>query len=158
MGGVVLGLSLTLLLIYPQGEEKKIKKQFHLFSELVSKDSEEDSFTLLKKAKQIGSLFDDPCELKMSDPPLSGSYSREEIISFAIRARSHFSQLALKFYDLNIGLFQEGMARVVLTSRLIGRSTSGEGIDEVRELECLLEKIEKKWLFNQVEVVEVLKK
>jgi hypothetical protein len=31
-------------------------------------------------------------------------------------------------------------------------------MDEIRELECLLKKIDSKWLFNQIEVVQVLKK
>jgi hypothetical protein len=31
-------------------------------------------------------------------------------------------------------------------------------VDEIRELECLLKKIDKKWFFNQIEVIEVLKK
>jgi hypothetical protein len=31
-------------------------------------------------------------------------------------------------------------------------------MDETRELECLLRKVEKKWLFSAIEVVEVLKK
>lgn len=158
ISGFILTLAIVLLFTFSQSEEKKIKRQFRLFSELVSKDSEEDSFTLLKKAKQIGSLFGDPCELKTSYPTLSGSYSREEIVSYAIRARSHFSQLALKFYDFDMNPFQKGMVRVVLTSRLIGKSISGEGVDEIRELECLLERIDKKWLLKQIEVVEVLKK
>ncbi len=156
--GFILTLAVILFFTFSQSEEKKIKKQFYMFSTLVSKDSDEDSFTLLKKAKQIGSLFNDPCELRLSEPPLSGSYSREEIISYTIRARAHFLQFTLKFYDFNVILPQEGIAQVVLTSRLIGKSISGEGIDEVRELECQLEKIEKKWLFKQIEVVEVLKK
>jgi hypothetical protein len=31
-------------------------------------------------------------------------------------------------------------------------------VDDTRELDCILKKIEKKWLFSQIEVVEVLKK
>jgi len=45
-----------------------------------------------------------------------------------------------------------------LIYRLTGNSTTGERIDETRELECVLKKIERKWLFHQIEVVEVLKK
>jgi hypothetical protein len=31
-------------------------------------------------------------------------------------------------------------------------------VDETRELECVLKKIARKWLFSAIEVVEVLKK
>jgi len=47
---------------------------------------------------------------------------------------------------------------VTLTGRLTGRSGTGEQVDETRELECVLKKIERKWLFSEIEVVEVLKK
>jgi len=45
-----------------------------------------------------------------------------------------------------------------VTGKLTGKSSSGEQMDEVRELECLLKKIENKWLISQLEVVEVLRK
>jgi hypothetical protein len=64
----------------------------------------------------------------------------------------------LKFYDSDIAFPEKGVAKVTLTARLTGKSTAGEQMDETRELECLLRKIEKKWLFSQIEVVEVLKK
>jgi len=64
----------------------------------------------------------------------------------------------LKFYDLNIAFPEKGIARVTLTAKLTGKLTVGEYVDETHELESLLKKIEKKWLFSKFEVVEVLKK
>jgi hypothetical protein len=103
-------------------------------------------------------LFDEHCELKTDYPSLSGSYTREEISAYAGSARSHVSQLSLKFYDLQIAFPEKEVAKVTLTARLTGTSTAGERIDETRELECLLRKPEKKWLFSQIDVVEVLRK
>jgi len=139
-------------------EEKRVKKQFHLLSKWVSKSSEENAFTMLQKVKNIGSLFDAHCELKFPDHSLSGTYTLEEISTYAGSARSHASQLDLKFYDFDIAFPENGVAKVTLTARLTGKSTAGEQMDETRELGCLLKKIEKKWLFSQIEVVEVLKK
>jgi hypothetical protein len=64
----------------------------------------------------------------------------------------------LKFYDFHIIFPERVVAKVTLTARLTGRSTAGEQTDETRELECVLKKIENKWLLSQIEVVEVLKK
>ena len=139
-------------------EEKRVKKQFRLLSEWVSKSTEENAFTMLERMKQIGSLFDAHCELRVPDQSLSGSYTREEISTYAGSARSQVSQIDLKFYDLQVAFPEKEVAKVTLTARLTGRSTAGERIDETRELECLLRKIEKKWLFSQIEVIEVLKK
>ena len=153
---VIIGI-LAAVIFFPN-EEKRVKKQFNLLSEWVSKPPDENTFTLLQKMKNIGTLFDEHCELKVPDQSLSGSYTREEISTYAGSARSHASQLDLKFYDLHIVFPEKEVAKVNLTARLTGKSTAGEQVDETRELECVLRKIEKKWLFSQIEVVEVLKK
>jgi len=151
---VVIGIVVAIIL-FPS-EEKRVKKQFHFLSEWVSKSTEENAFTMLQRMKDIGSLFDAQCELKVPDQSLSGTYTREEISTYAGSARSHVSQLDLKFYDFDISFPEKGVAKVTLTARLTGRSTTGEQTDDTRELECVLKKIENKWLFSQIEVVEVL--
>ena len=153
---VVIGCVIVIT-VFPR-EEKRVKKQFHLLSEWVSKSPEENALTMLQKMKNIGSLFDAHCELKVPDQSLSGTYTREEISTYAGSARSHVSQLDLKFYDLQIVFPEKEVAKVTLTARLTGRSTAGEQMDDTRELECLLKKTENKWLFSQIEVIEVLKK
>jgi hypothetical protein len=152
----ILGIVIAIM-IFPS-EEKRVKKQFRLLSEWVSKSTEENAFTMLQRMKDIGSLFDAHCELKVPDQSLAGRYTREEISTYAGSARSQVCQLDLKFYDLQVVFPEKGAAKVSLTARLTGRSTAGERIDEARELECLLRKIEKRWLFSQIEVIEVLKR
>ena len=153
---VVVGIVVAITLI--PSEEKRVKRQFYLLSEWVSKSPEENAFTMLQKMKNIGTLFDERCEMKIADQSLSGSYTRQEVSAYAGSARSHASQLDLTFYDLRIVFPEKEIARVNLTARLTGRSTAGERVGETRELECVLRKIDKKWLFSQIEVVEVLKK
>ena len=153
---VILGI-LASVIFFPS-EEKRVKKQFHLLSEWVSKSPEENAFALLQKMKNIGTLFDEHCELKAPSQSLSGSYTREEISTYAGSARSHLSQLNLKFYDLHILFPEKEIAKVTLTGRLTGKYAAGEQVDETREVECVLKKIEKKWLFHRIEVIEVLKK
>ena len=153
---VIIGIVVAVTL-FPS-EEKRVKKQFHLLSEYTAKAPEENAFALLQKIKNIKTLFDEQCELKAPSESLSGNYKREEISTYAGSARSYFSQLHLKFYDFHILFPEKEVAKVTLTSRLTGKSRAGEQVDETRELECVLKKIGKKWLFSAIEVVEVLKK
>jgi len=143
--------------VFPS-EEKRVKKRFRLLSEWVSKSPEENPFTTLQKMKDIGTLFLEACELKAPDESLSGSYTRQEISAYAGSARAHFFQLDFKFYDLHIVFPEKEVAKVALTARLIGKSTTGEQVDEIRELECFLKKTDKKWFFSEIEVIQVLKK
>jgi hypothetical protein len=141
-----------------QSEEKKVKKQFHLLSKWASKETGENTFTMAQKIKNIGTLFAEHCELKADLISFSGRYTPEEISSYAASARFPFLNLSLQLYDFNVAFRGEGIANVILAGKLKGRTTTGEDVDETRELECALKKIESKWLFSYVEVVEVLKK
>jgi hypothetical protein len=155
---LIVTVGIVVVFYFLPSEEKKVRKQCHLLSEGMLKSPEENAFTMLQKMKNIGALFDEHCELKAPSQSLSGSYTRQEISTYAGSARSFFSQLDLKFYDFHIVFPEKEVAKVTLTARLTGRSTAGEQVDETRELECILKKIEKKWLFSSIEVVEVLKK
>ncbi len=157
-GGLIVIIGIVLAVTVFPSEEKRVRKRFRLLSEWVSKSPKENSFTMLQKMKNIGTLFLEPCELRAPHESLSGSYTRQEISAYAGSARSHFSQLDLKLYDLKVAFPEKEVAQVTLTARLIGKATSGEQADEIRELECHLKKMDRKWFFSQVEVVEVLKK
>ncbi len=139
-------------------EEKKIKKQFALLSQWAPKDQEENIFSLAQRGKSIGTLFDKKCVLQVLPYSIDGRYSREEVTAYAARARSQFSRVNLEFYDLNISFPEEGLAKVTLTGKLTGILQDKENVYEIRELECVLKKIEGKWLFSEFQVVEVLKK
>lgn len=153
---VILGL-LAFYFSFPS-EEKKIKKRFTLLSEAASKGQGESTFTMAHKVRNIGSLFTEKVKLQIPDYELSGSYTRQDIVNYAVRARLSFSRLSLQFFDLIITFPEKKAANVTLTSRLTGKSISGEAVDESRELGFVLKKIEDQWLFSDVEVIEVLKK
>lgn len=143
---------------FRMNEEKRIKKQFRLLSEMISKQEGENIFTMDQKIKKMGALFNDTCEIQIPAYSLSGQLTREEIIGYAGRGRLHARELHMKIDDLKIQIFEEGRAQAQLTVRLTGKLTTGEAIQEAHEMDCLLEKKEKQWLLTRVEVVEVLKR
>lgn len=158
MAVLVVGIGIFAGLRLFESEEKKVKKQIDLLAKWVSKEANEKILTTASKIDKIHTLFAEDCEFKVPIASLSGRYTPEEISSYAARGRSQFSKLSLKFHDLDIDLTEKGVAKVNLTARLTGESAIGEHVDEIRELGCILKKIEKKWIFTNFEVVEVLKK
>jgi len=154
----LIAIGIGIFFMFFQSEEKRVKKQFRLLSEGVSKETGENIFTMDQKIKKIGSLFNDTCDMAIPAHSLSGQMTREEITGYAARGRLHLAELQLTFHDFMIAFPQEGEARVRLTARLTGRTTTGEAINEAHEIDCLLKKTEKKWMFNRIEVIEVLKK
>ena len=155
---LIIGLGVGAIIYFSQTEEKKVKRQFRLLAESVSKEAGENPFIMAQKIKNLQVLFEENLTIKVAAEPFSGSYTRDEVLSYATAGRTRFSDLSLKFFDFNIAFPEKGTARAMLTARLTGKSTSGEQMDETREIECALKKIEKKWRFTHIEVVEVLKK
>ncbi len=158
VGGSIVIIGIVLAVAVFPSEEKRVKNRFRLLSEWVSKSTEENPITMLQKAKDIGTLFLEPSELKASGDLPSGSFTRQEISAYAGRARLHFSEIDLKFYDLHVFFPEKEVAQVTLTARLIGKLKTGEQADEIHELDCLMKKVDNKWFFSQIEVNEVLKK
>ena len=155
---VIVGLGLLATRYLFQSEEKRVRKQFDLLSEYVSKEPDENAIAMANKMQKLGSLFGDSCELQVAVELLSGTYTREEIASYAARARTRFQKVSLGFHDLEVTFPENGVAKATATARLTGQTRAGEQMRETRELECLLKKSENKWLFNHIEVIEVLRK
>ena len=154
---VVVAIILIAVYAFPS-EEKKVKKQFGLLSEWVSKGPEETILTMAQKARKVGTLFAETCRLQVSVDSIEGNYTRKEIASYAARDRARFTTLSLQFYDLDISFPEKESAKATLTARLTGRTTYGQDVRDIRELECFLKKTEGAWLFSTIKVVEVLKK
>lgn len=143
---------------FSQSAEKEVRKQFDRLSEWVSKDPGESVFTTSNKMQNIATLFADPCRFKADIISFTGSYTPEEVSRFVARSRFYFSELSLKFYDLEIDFPEEGIANVTLTAKLTGKIKGGESVDATHEIESVLTDIEDQWLFSEFEVIEVLKK
>ena len=159
--GLVVMAGILVYFYLSPGEEKRVKKQFSLLSQYTAKEPGEDPFSTANRIRNLSRLFAENCEFKIEGDSLyslSGSYSRQEVAGYAIRGRSYFSDLSLTFHDLKVRFPEKGSALVHVTSKLTGRSAAGEPVDEIREFQCVLNKIEKKWLFSSLEAVEVLKR
>jgi hypothetical protein len=159
--GLVVMAGIAAVFYFSPSEEKRVRKQFGLLSQYVAKEPGEDPFSMANRIQNISRLFAENCEFKIEGDSLyslSGNYSRQEVAGYALRGRSYFSSLSLTFHDLKIRFPEKGSASVRFTARLAGRSSTGENVDEIRELQCDLNKIEKKWLFSGLEAVEVLKR
>ena len=140
-----------------QSEEKRVKKQFRMLSKLVSKDQDEDNFTMARKARDIGALFAENCQIESHTSAFSGRYTRQEISRLAARARLYFSILTVRFHDLGIDFPEKQTARVAVTGQVSGTLKGGDPFnDEALELGCTLRKLDDTWLFTAIEVVEVL--
>jgi hypothetical protein len=153
---LILGI-LAVTYLFPS-EEKRVRRQFDHLAKWVSKGPGESPITMAQKLQNLGTLFDQSCQLTMPVEFMSGTLTPQEITSYTAQGRAAFVDLTLKFYDVSIRFPEKGAASVTLTASLKGKTAVGDLVNETREVQCVLKKVDKKWLFSEVEVVEVLKK
>jgi ketosteroid isomerase-like protein len=155
---VILTTGIVAAVHFSETEEKKVRRQFALLSQSVSKDSGETILTATQKIRRIASSVAESCTFRAEVISLSGTYTPDEISIYATQARSQFSGLSLRFHDLDIEVLGTEVANVVFTARLTGTTRFGEAVDETREVESVLKKIDNEWLFTNVAVIEVLER
>ncbi len=137
--------------------EKEVKKQLNRLSAAASVQQDEPSLTALKKAARIGKLFADTCTLNVQRPAINGSFSRKEIMDRISMAKRVFTKLKVSFYDITVQFPAASKAEALLTMRLLGERGDQDFAD-VQEVRFTLEKVDRKWLINGVEFIEVLEK
>ena len=139
------------------GDERAIRKQLALIEEAGSKVENEPPMEALVKATQMAALFNDPCRLTVEMAHHEGSYARKQIQDRILLVRSLFIQVAVTLHDTAIGRIENKTTTVRGTIRLRGKAT-GEPIADIQEFKAEMAKIDGKWLFTSVTIVEVLER
>ena len=156
MALVIAAVAAAVILL--ESEEDKIKKRFHEFAGLVEKTPGETKLAMAQKARKVGAMVTRPCTILVPEYKASGSFTPQEIAQRTAMGRTRFKRLALEFFDLSVVVTDDMNADAACTARLEGTRMTGESLEATHELACRLKKIDGQWLFNRVEVVDVLEK
>lgn len=158
IAGAVLVAGIIAFFIFSQSEEAKVKRQFKVLAEKMTKTPKETPLIAAARAKRIKELFAETCTIHAPAYSFSRDISSQDLPSLVLTTRSRYSEMSLQFYDFVIEFPEEGSAHVNLTARMRGKLTTGKYVDDVHELKCTLKKTEDIWLLKEIEVVEVLRK
>ena len=139
------------------GDERAIRKQLALITEAGSRAENEPPMEGLVKATQMAALFSDPCQLTVEMAHHEGSYARKQIQERILLVRSWFVQVEVTLHDIAIGRIENKTTTVRGTIRLRGKAT-GDLVADVQEFKAEMAKIDGKWLFTSVTLVEVLER
>lgn len=158
IAGAVLVAGIIAFVIFSQSEEAKVKRQFKVLAEKMTKTPKETPLVAAARAKRIKELFAETCAVHAPAYSFSRDISSQDLPSLVLTTRSRYSEMSLQFYDFVIEFPEEGSAHVNLTARMRGKLTTGKYVDDVHELKCTLKKTEDIWLLKEIEAVEVLKR
>ena len=139
-------------------DSRRVKKQFRALEQWAAKEGEENQLVMGRKIQKLRSVLADSVQVDAPAYEAGGTYDASEIAQRSTLGRSRYSTISLKFYDLEVDILDEQSAKVIATGRLTGTSAEGEKLSETHEVECLLQKVEGKWLLTDVNLVDVLQK
>jgi hypothetical protein len=155
---VVLAAAGAAALMLSRGEKKRIAKRLAQLADVVSKERGDTALKVAFRVQKLPEFFDKPVRLHTKVYHMGGTLSPTEIASEIMRARAMFNTLTLDFHDAEIEIADKTTARLRVTARVTGQLSTREAVDEVQELDCVLRKVDGRWLFSECRAVAVLEK
>lgn len=156
IAGVALAIGVILFFILQPGDTARIKKQFAFLSANIDKAPGENKLIGAANAKRIRTAFTETVAIQAPAYDQARDLAAADLPALVLSARAPYAELTLTFYDFTIDFPQKDQAEVRVTSRLRGRLSSGEAIEDIQELNCRLREIEDTWRFEAIEIVAVL--
>ena len=158
ISAAILMTGIVVFFVFWQSEEARVKKKFKELAQLIEKANEETKLLSAAKAKNIKEMFTPLLTITAPAYDFSKELQAKELSTLVITARAQYTTLALAFHDMMVDFPADDTADVSLTGDLKGRLTTGEYVEDIHELRCVLKKLNDTWFFNTIELVEVLEK
>lgn len=139
------------------GDGRAIRKQLVMIEETGSKAENEPPVEGLVKASQLAALFGDPCQVVVEVTQHEGAYARKQIQDHILLMRSSFVQVAVTMHDIVIERIKNKTTAVRGTIRLRGKAM-GEPLADVYGFKAGMAKIDGRWLFTSLTIIEVVER
>ncbi|MDA0577570.1 MAG: hypothetical protein O3B24_05670 [Verrucomicrobia bacterium] len=136
----------------------RVTKRFNALAALISMPQPESPIQMAVKGQNLQGFFTASAELHTPVLGAAGPMSPADIASLTMAARASFRDMRFSFRDLTITFPAPRVATATVTARIEGSMTSGERVDEIRELHCELQHVEHVWRFSACAVVDVLQR
>ena len=140
-----------------QSEEHKVKLVLDKLVYLAERPASPGAAELAVKLGSIDDIFAGEVSLDFGRRVLSGTYSSRSIEPLLVQYRKVFARAAVEMDDLTVTVAGD-TAEAVFSCRLTGKLHRGDLVEEVRDIECRLKKIEDKWRIIKLEINEVLER
>lgn len=140
------------------GDEAQVKATLRELCRIASKQEDEKAGSGLLKMRAVENVFAPQCRMDFRHEMFGGTYTTEEIAATLMRSRALFRTCKVDFRDLSLTIDPPDQATAYFTGTLEGRLNDGKSVNEVRDLECKLKKIETHWRITDIAVRDVLEK
>ncbi len=147
-------LAASAYVLFP-GNERQIRHNLDSLADYCSTTGNDRAIAALTKIAKAGKLFQSPCKVEMESFGIDRELDRKEITDHILMMKKMLPATRFTFSDTFVTFPEKNRAELTTTLRLTGKTTDNRFTDAF-ELNIITEKIEGKWLFSSVKVVEFL--
>ncbi|MCE9615349.1 MAG: hypothetical protein K8T26_13845 [Lentisphaerae bacterium] len=151
-------LALSVAVWHHRNPTRQVVRRFASLATLIDKDAAESPIQAAIRSQQLQGYFTNPAELQTPVYGLAGALTPTDIASQTMSARAFFLTLSLRFQDLHVTHPSRGIAEATVTARIEGQTSTGDAVEEIREMQCVLHRESGTWRFASCKLVDVLKK
>ena len=138
-------------------DEEKIRRTLISLASLAEKPDAARPTELAAKLRIIQTVFTDNINLDFRDIRLSGNYSARSLEPMLVNFRKHFADSDCSAGNMDITVSSD-RADAVFSCSFSGRTSKGELIKEVRDVNCRLVKIDKTWYIESISINDILER
>lgn len=137
------------------GDERKILHNLDSLADYCSTTGDDRAIAALTKIAKAGKLFHIPCMVEAESFNINREFDRKEITDRILMMKKMLPATRFTFSDTDVTFSNEKRAELTTTLKLTGK-TRDQRFTDAYELNIVTEKMEGKWLFTAVKVVEFL--
>ena len=140
-------------------ESQQIINRLHRLANSISKQGSEGAVTMALKHQTIAGLIDTNCSVFIKEAMIAGDFTPEEFAAQMLRSRAMFKSIKGEVDGCEVEFnADQTTATISFAVRIRAELKSGREIDEVRDLQSTVKKVDGKWLFSSFEIRQVLEK
>ena len=144
-------------LAYYYSDKKVIERQFDGLAVELGKEGQETALQTALKIREITKILADSCLVRIPERSYEEPLEQDMIIRYLIYHRNRYAVITVAFEDLLIDIPASGEAMVQSTVRLKRKKANmTEAFEELSRVELALEKVNQKWLIQEVMLPEAL--
>ena len=139
-------------------EEARIRRRFSTAASAFNVNGADSGLEALRILRSLRELMADPCLIDLPDVSFSRDYPLRELATYITHFRAQFVRMRISFHNIDVHLIDEKHAECTLTALLSGVTRTNRRVLEAREVKVRLRKVDGRWLFSEIEAVEVLRR
>lgn len=149
-------LAASAYVLFPSNE-RKIRHNLDSLADYCSTTGNDRAIAALTKIAKAGKLFQSPCKIEVESFGIDRELDRKEITDHILMMKKMLPATRFTFSDTFVTFSEENRAELNTTLKLTGK-TRDERFTDAYELHIITKKIQGKWLFSSLNVVEFLEK